>query len=90
MKKLNENTDKYMIYKNSITDDFIAIDKVHVSKMDVYYRDFNKFKDVPENVTIESYLFIPDEKKDTLKIDYSKKVDVRVKDIESVWLRVQE
>lgn len=88
MSKIIGDLDKFMIYENSNTGELLAVDKINARKMDTYYRDFNKFKETPENITIDGFQLVPDKEPDTLRIDESRKIETKVKDLETTWIRM--
>ena len=88
MKKIIVDLENCMIYKNSLTSYFIAVDRVNVKKMDTYYREFNRFKDAPDDATVEGFPLIPDKEPNTLRIDLSLKIDTPVKILKTTWIRI--
>ena len=88
MKKLNIDLDKYMVYQNSEGTPIAAVDKKHQSKMDDYYRKYDRFRSAPNDITIEGYSIVHDQNADNYKIDTRSNLDFVINELEGMIIQV--
>ncbi len=88
MKKLNIDLDKYMVYQNSEGTPIAAVDKKHQSKMDDYYRKYDRFQSAPDDLTIEDYRIVYDQSTDSFETDARSKMDFPINELEGTIIKI--
>jgi len=79
---LNFNTPIYNNYTDTNTNGLVAIERNESKAIGKAFKKHKKAEAIPSNLTVKGYAFIIDEEYQSLKIDFSKELEFKIKDLE--------
>lgn len=85
--KIEINTPSYNHYTNNALNALVAIERTDAKLIGKTFKKFKKADKIPDELTIEGYLFILDNEYQSLKIDFSEKLSFKIKDLEKADIK---
>lgn len=79
--KIEINTPSYNYYSDSQSNGLVAIERTASKEIGKAFKKYKKADKIPETLIIKGFPFVLDEEYQSLKIDFSKELDYKVKDL---------